>query len=134
MILCDTDIIIELYRNNEDIISELKNIGEENIAISIITAGELIYGALNKIELKQIEEDIKCLDISFIDNETSNVFYNLMLEYSLSHKISIPDALIAATAIVQGMELFTLNVRHFKFIKGLKLYHFKNQKRNNAVK
>ena len=62
--------------DNPEIITELKNIGEENITISIITVGELFYGALNKIELKQIEDDIKCLDISFIDKEVSNVFYN----------------------------------------------------------
>ena len=124
MILCDTDIIIELYRNNDRIISELKNIGEKNIAISIITAGELFFGALHKAELKQIEKDIKCLEIKYIDNEINAVFYNLMLEYSLSHKLSIPDALIASTAIVNNIELFTLNVKHFKYIKRLKLYTF----------
>lgn len=51
IILCDTDVIIEFYRNNADIISELKTIGQQNIAVSTITAGELIYGALNKKEL-----------------------------------------------------------------------------------
>ena len=125
MILCDTDIIVELYRNKDRIISELKNIGEKNIAISIITAGELFFGALNKAELKQIEKDIKCLDIRYIDNDINTVFYNLMLEDSLSHKLSIPDALIASTAIVNNLELFTLNVKHFRYIKGLKLYAFK---------
>ncbi len=125
MILCDTDILIELYRNNEQIITELKKIGEENIAISIITAGELFYGALNKGELKQIEKDIKSLDLRFIDEEVCKVFYNLMLEYSLSHKLGIPDAFIASTAIVNDLELLTLNVKHFKFIKGLKLYFVK---------
>ncbi len=122
MILCDTDIIIELYRNNKKIIAELKEIGEENIAISVITAGELFFGAINKSELKQIEKDILCLDVKAIDNEVSKVFYNLMLEYSLSHKISIPDAFIASTALVYNMELFTLNIKHFKYIKGLRLY------------
>jgi predicted nucleic acid-binding protein len=124
MILCDTDIIIELYRNNEQIITELKKIGEDNIAVSVITAGELFYGAFNKTELKQIENDIKGLDLKLIDFEVSKVFYNLMHEYSLSHKISIPDAFIASTAMVHDLELFTLNVKHFKYIKGLKLYSF----------
>lgn len=124
MILCDTDIIIELYRNNENIITELKNIGEENIAISVITAGELFYGALNKTELKQIERDVKCLDIKFVNEEISVLFYNLMVEYSSSHKISIPDALIAAPSIVHRIELFTLNVKHFKYIKGIQLYRY----------
>jgi tRNA(fMet)-specific endonuclease VapC len=42
IILCDTDVIIEFYRNNPDIISELKKIGQQNIAVNTITAGELI--------------------------------------------------------------------------------------------
>jgi len=45
-----------------------------------------------------------------------------MEEYSLSHRLSIPDALIASTAIVNDLELFTLNLKDFRFIKGLKLY------------
>jgi hypothetical protein len=45
----------------------------------------------------------------------------LLEKYSLSHKLSLPDALIAATAIVYGIELFTLNLKDFKFIKQVKL-------------
>ncbi len=59
LVLCDTDVIIEFYRNNTDIISNLKSIGQDNIAVSTITAGEIIYGALNKRELNQINKDLK---------------------------------------------------------------------------
>ena len=48
IILCDTDVIIEFYRNNADIISNLKEIGQEHIGVSTITVGELFYGAINK--------------------------------------------------------------------------------------
>lgn len=34
----------------------------------------------------------------------------------------IPDALIAATALYHGLELYTLNTRDFNFIRGLRLY------------
>jgi tRNA(fMet)-specific endonuclease VapC len=61
IVLCDTDVIIEFYRNNPDIIAELKKIGQQNIALSTVTAGELIYGALNKRELTQIKKDLKTL-------------------------------------------------------------------------
>ena len=54
LVLCDTDIIIEFYKGNELIASKLEEIGSSNIVISSITAGELIFGALNKKELKQI--------------------------------------------------------------------------------
>jgi len=45
-----------------------------------------------------------------------------MSRYSLSHKVSIPDMLIAATAISHDLELYTLNTKDFKFIPELNLY------------
>jgi len=55
IVLCDTDVIIEFYKGNIAIIDELKKIGQSNIAISCITAGEIIFGALNKRELSKIK-------------------------------------------------------------------------------
>ena len=47
LILCDTNILIELLKNNSMIIEKLNSIGEDRISISMVTAGELIFGALN---------------------------------------------------------------------------------------
>jgi len=41
--------------------------------------------------------------------------------YSKSHGLQIPDAIIAATALSFEMKLFTLNLKDFKYIDGLKL-------------
>ena len=45
-----------------------------------------------------------------------------MERYCLSHKLAIPDALIAATALVNDMSLYTLNLKDFRFIERLNLY------------
>jgi len=37
MILCDTNILIEFYKNNPSIVQELRKIGQNLIAISAIT-------------------------------------------------------------------------------------------------
>lgn len=34
----------------------------------------------------------------------------------------LPDALIAATALVHNLELYTLNAKDFRFISNLQLY------------
>ena len=48
---------------------------------------------------------------------------NIFIEnYCLSQKLNLPDALIAATAIYYNIELFTLNIKDFKFIPDIKLY------------
>ena len=38
MILCDSNILIEVYKNNKKIIAELEEIGQQNIAVSQVTA------------------------------------------------------------------------------------------------
>lgn len=45
-----------------------------------------------------------------------------METYSLSHKLSLPDALIAATAIEHDIPLYTLNLKDFRFISMLQLH------------
>jgi|SRR5690554_6556358 predicted nucleic acid-binding protein len=122
IILCDTDVIIEFYRNSPTIISELKTIGQQNIAVSTITAGELIYGALNKKELTQIKKDLKSLTVLDIDKKICDTFLSIMSTYVLSHKLALPDGFIAASAIAHDIDLYTLNIKDYRFIEGLKLY------------
>ena len=45
-----------------------------------------------------------------------------METYSLSHKLTLPDALIAAIALVHTLELYTLNAKDFQFIADIQLY------------
>jgi predicted nucleic acid-binding protein len=122
MILCDTNILIEFYKNNEQITETLRQIGGANLAVSVVTVAELYYGALNKTELGQIKEHLSLLRQLSLTSSISQRFLGLMEDYALSHKLSIPDALIAASAMEHEAELFTLNLRDFRFISGLRLY------------
>ena len=122
MILCDTNILIEFYKNNTAIIQELRQIGSQNLAISVITRAELYYGAINKNELKRIQKHLDLLQNIPIDCSISEQFIQLMANYSLSHKLTIPDALIAATALANDLELYTLNIKDFRFIENIRLY------------
>ena len=122
MILCDTNILIEFYKNNPQINQIFRAVGRNDLAISVITEAELYFGALNKAELQMIQRHLSSLHRFGLDTAVSNQFLQLMATYSLSHKLSIPDALIAATALVHNVELFTLNVKDFHFIPGLTLF------------
>lgn len=122
MILCDTNIIIEFYKGNPAIIEKLHEIKLENLSISIITAGELLYGALNKKELRYIQQSISQMELIHISDTIGDCFMELMSKYSLSHKLSLPDGFIAATAISEDIQLYTLNKKDFTFIEDLQLY------------
>jgi tRNA(fMet)-specific endonuclease VapC len=122
MILCDTNIFIEIYRGNNSIVEIVKNIGQQNIAISDVTCAELLFGARNKMEIKAIRNDIDSLVVLPIEYNISKLAVELVEKYSLSHKLSLPDALIVATALCHNVELYTLNTKDFKFIEKVTLF------------
>ena len=123
IVLCDTNIIIEFLKETESVVDCLDIIGKDSIYISSVTAGELYFGALNKSELNTIRKKINSLVHIPITEPISDIFEDLMVEYSLSHKLSIPDAIIAATALYFDIELFTYNIKDFRFIKDIRLYN-----------
>ena len=61
MILCDTNILIEFYKNNLPLVQELRHIGSDQLAMSAITQAELYFGALNKTELRTIKRHLSIL-------------------------------------------------------------------------
>lgn len=56
MILCDTNILIELYKNNANVTHALRSVGPENLAISVVTQAEMYFGALDRAEMQQIKK------------------------------------------------------------------------------
>ena len=122
MILCDTNIFIEIFRKNVFIRSELEKIEYENILVSDVVKAELFFGAKDKYELQSIKSYLKNYSSLTIHPEISKMAVDLVENYCLSHKLNLPDALIAAIALYHNIELFTLNKKHFIFIPNLKLY------------
>jgi len=122
VILCDTNILIEFYKGRADVIATLSAVGISDLAISVITVGELYFGAHDKRELKRLRENLALLQQIPINEEISKLHLDLLERYSLSHRLNIPDALIAATALCRSLPLYTLNVKDFRYISGLELY------------
>lgn len=122
MVLCDTNIIISSLNGRESTIKALENIGIDNIVLSAITVMELYQGMWNKKELNQMRKNIEYFDTIQIDEKISIKAIELIEKYRLSHGLEIPDAIIAATAICYDIELFSYNLKDFRFIPKIKLY------------
>lgn len=120
-VLCDTNVLIELYKGNEEVFEEMKLIGDAHICISDVTAGELLFGARNKRELDILKSDIQKINRLPIDTGISELAIELISQYTLLHRLTLPDALIAATSVVHALSLYTLNKKDFRYLK-LKLY------------
>jgi len=106
MILVDTNIFIEFYKNNNDICEILENIDVQEIVVNDVVCAELYYGAVNKRELNDIVADMEKLSILSILPQISKLAVNLVKQFCLSHKLKLPDALIAATALFYDIELY----------------------------
>jgi hypothetical protein len=73
MILCDTNILIEFYKNNPATINELRQIGVGRLAISIITQAELYYGAIDKLVNNVNLYTLNTKDFRFIEGINSHI-------------------------------------------------------------
>lgn len=123
--MVDTDVLIWYFRGNQKarkIIHELTD-----ISISAVVYMELLQGMRNKNELRYfkrfiLDKEISCVNLS--GEITSRSIYFLE-EYTLSHGLRMPDALIAATADIHAEDLLTANDMHYKMIPGVSLKKFR---------
>ena len=124
-VLFDTDVIICHLRGNNEAAECIRK-AEERL-ISVQTCMELLQGALNRGQQKAAKDFLKDHDFIVLPLEPNIGSRALVYveEYGLNAGIRTGDAIIAATAVENGIPLTTGNVRHFKSIKELKLVPFK---------
>lgn len=122
VILADSNIIIRLFRGDAIIQKKLNKIGHHNIALSLVTHAEDYIGT-KKDKMKEARKILEAFRISHFNQEISKIFNGLILNYSASHRIKIPDALIAAAAIANNYPLYTDNKKDFDFIPEIQFYN-----------
>jgi hypothetical protein len=122
LVVCDSDVLIELFdRSNKAIQNRLVEFGTDKLSISSITYSEIIFGAFNKQHQKKLIGQLNSFILIEIDESIDFVHRELIKRYSLSHKLSIQDAIVASTALKDNYSLYTLNTKDFRFIEGLRL-------------
>jgi predicted nucleic acid-binding protein len=122
MVLCDTNIFISAFNGRQGTIDQLDKIGLDEIVLSAVTVMELFQGMGNKAELARMKKKIKYYDVVQMDEDISAKAIEFIETYKLSHGLSIPDAIIGATAVVHQIPLYTYNIRDFDFLPGIILY------------
>jgi len=120
MIVLDTNILIEILKNNQSTIQKIQSF-DDTLVISSISVMELYFGAFNKAELLKLEKFISLFPIIHLNESISKLSMKLIQEYTKSHHLDIPDSLIASTTLSIDGKLFTYNLKDFKYIKDLNL-------------
>lgn len=124
-VIVDTDILIDLARDDELAVNCLKKLEKDHqLEISAITKLEIIVGCRNKTELKEANKFLEELPINDLTPEITHKTIELVSKYYLSHELLIPDALIAATAIVSQKPLISKNQKDYRLINELVLFPY----------
>jgi predicted nucleic acid-binding protein len=117
--LIDTDVLIDISRGNPSAADFVDALNGE-IFISRISAMELIIGARDRRDQTVIEEFIALFEIRELSEQMGHEAFRELKQYGKSHGLRIADALIAATAKNEDLDLVSKNEKHFRPIKGLK--------------
>lgn len=125
MVILDTNIIIDhlrLPKKSESYFVKIARLrSEETFTLSVISIQELYIGQSSKEPEKEndILEVIRALQLSPYIYEVAQLAGEIIRDSK--NPVSFADAAIAATAIVNDFQLFTLNKKHFEDIKGLEM-------------
>ena len=117
----DSNILIDAMNGIVDAVAFLEEQQIAEIQISIVSAMELIAGCRNKIEMTELQRFFQKCTFLPITVSISQVAFQLMESFYLSHGLTLPDALIAATTIEHDLTLYTRNTRHFRMIPQLEI-------------
>ena len=122
--LLDTNVIIEVLRGNDDMITKIESVGQSNCYISEITLAELLYGAVrsnnpkNFLDVERIEQEFDVLSIRPAYRQYAEIRNQLRQN---GMPIDHMDLFVASVAIYNNLTLVSHNTKHFARIKGLKL-------------
>lgn len=111
------DYVADRFKSNQ--LKALDLIFDEALSISVITKIEILgYNGVPEEESRMIEflsnADIIALEEEIVDR-------TILVRKAI--KIKTPDAIIAATALVNDLTLITNNITDFKRITGLKIFN-----------
>jgi len=118
MYLLDTNAVIYYFKGIQKAVAVFKLIEDANeeVNLSVITKIELLSFD-NEDELKNIDRLLVNSRIFSLDDE----IVDKTIEVRKKYKLKLPDAIIAATAMINNLILVTHNKKDFKEIRGLKI-------------
>jgi tRNA(fMet)-specific endonuclease VapC len=110
--LLDSGIIIRHLRGNSQAVQLLRELGRRaRLGVSVITHLEVYAGMLPREEY-QTRKLLSRFMAFEVDRATAERAGELVRRYH-DRGASMPDAIIAATALRHGLTLITLNPKHF---------------------
>ena len=111
-ILLDTDVAIDYLRGIQAAVSFVQT-HEQEIALSAVTVAELYAGVRDGDEREKLIQFVDLFSVLPVDRTVAVAAGLNRRDFGPSHGTGLADGMIAATAETHGLELKTLNTRHY---------------------
>ncbi|MCL2646214.1 MAG: PIN domain-containing protein [Phycisphaerales bacterium] len=119
-LLFDSSIVIDAANDHRDALDYVRDhLMAEVAVIHAFTFAEVIVGTNDARELFRLRRFLRPFRIEYPTVEDWPDALNFFEHLHLSHKVDLPDCLIAATALRLNLPVATVNDRHFRLFKGL---------------
>ena len=131
--ILDTNILIELIRENPQVIEHLRKVGTKRCCISVISVQELLFGAYNaplryqEQELTRIQVIMRHFPIIPLPDDGCDFGKTKADLVKKGLIIDDFDISIAATALKNDLTVVTDNTKHFSRIEGIKVENWMNE-------
>ena len=128
--LLDTDICIYVRQKKSDkLLQRFHQLQPNEAAVSVITFGELLYGAIKRgrvaAEREKWAELVHLLPVLSLPEGASEKYGIIRADLEAKGRIiGNNDLWIAAHAMASGLILVTNNEREFRRVKGLKIQNW----------
>jgi len=114
MIICDTDVMIDMLRGHASSVAWFRSLGNQLVALPGLVMMELLQGCKTKTEQQRLHKLLKDCPILWPSSAACNLAIKHFSAHYLSHNIGILDALISETAVEAGYPLHTFNQKHYQ--------------------
>ena len=114
MLLLDTNILLYATKPYYESLVKYLELNKKHISVSVITKLEAL-GTTNLFDYQKSYLENFFLSVNILPVTTS--IADIAIELRQARKISLPDALIAATALYHGSTLVTRNITDFSKIE-----------------
>jgi len=118
-ILVDTDVLVDFFRGYSKALTFVTS-NYDRIILSSIVVAELYAGVKGEEEQFILDSFVSLFPVVHVTAEIARYGGLYKRDYGKSHGVGLADAILAATAELEGAELKTLNVKHYPMFKYVK--------------
>lgn len=120
-VLLDSSVLVDFSLGLRPAVDFVKGVSESAVLVHPAAEAEVLAGARDRRDLRALNELIGRFRRIRVRPEDFDHCLAFVRRFTLAHRVGWPDCLIAASALRLHLPVATLNDKHFRAIRGLRV-------------